>query len=214
MNKLKMWLLILLFIFLIVSPVMIICDILNEVRQERIELNSRIDALSIEINKLTSQINILNEDPIITFIDKPTYKPVKELTEKEQIDEYIKLACSQYDIDVELVQSVVYHESRYTANAKNGDCIGPMQVSKKWHSGRADKLGVTLTDTYGNILAGVDFLAELFSKYTDPRLVLMMYNMKHTTALELYRNGQTTKYVESVLARADNIREGMSPYEY
>jgi soluble lytic murein transglycosylase-like protein len=131
------------------------------------------------------------------------------LTQHESIDLYIQDVCSKYKVDPELVKSIIYHESRYNPKATNGNCVGLMQLSKRWHADRAKKLGVTnFYDPYENILVGVDYLSELFDKYKDPELVLMLYNMKHNTALRLYKQGKTSRYAKSILAMTKTLEKG------
>ena len=135
-------------------------------------------------------------------------KETKPLTQEELIDTYIVEICKDYNVEPALVQSIVWHESRYDPTVSNGQCIGLMQVSKKWHGERANKLGVKdLYDPYGNILVGVDYIHELLTKYEDPALALMMYNMSHATAKRLYNNGIISEYAKAVLIRADKIKQ-------
>lgn len=134
---------------------------------------------------------------------------MRVLTPEENIDSIIIEICSMYGIEPELVKSIVYYESRYNKTAKNGNYIGLMQVSKQWHSKRAKQLGVyNLYDPYGNILVGVDYLKELFDRYKDPKLVLMMYNMKQSTALRLYNTNQISSYARDVLLRTESLKQG------
>ena len=135
-------------------------------------------------------------------------KETKSLTQEELIDTYIVEICKDYNVEPTLIQSIVWHESRYDPTVSNGQCIGLMQVSKKWHGERAKKLGVKdLYDPYGNILVGVDYIHELLTKYEDPALALMMYNMSHATAKRLYNNGIISEYAKAVLIRADKIKQ-------
>jgi hypothetical protein len=148
------------------------------------------------------------------FVMQP--KKIKPLEVKNEINDpnevingYIREVCLRYNVEPELVMSIVYHESRYNPKAKNGDCIGLMQLNRRWHVGRAKKLGVTdFYDPYSNILLGVDYLSELLNEYKDPKLVLMLYNMKHSTALKLYKRGKTTKYVKSVITMSNSYKKG------
>ena len=144
-------------------------------------------------------------------------KPVKEevkivepepvLTEEQKIDGYIEHICKDYDMDPALIKSIVWHESRYNPKAKNGSCVGLMQISTRWHTARAKKLGVTdFYDPYGNILVGVDYLSDIFDNYKDPALVLMMYNMDNNTAMAMYKRGEISGYAQSVLQRAKDLK--------
>lgn len=125
-----------------------------------------------------------------------------------QINQYIEHVADSYSICPQLIMAMVEVESSYNPDAENGSCIGLMQVSKKWHQDRMDKLGVEdLRDPYGNILVGVDYLAELADKYEDVGLVLMVYNMGSKKALELYNNGRLSGYAEKILKRSAELEE-------
>jgi soluble lytic murein transglycosylase-like protein len=132
--------------------------------------------------------------------------PTKPPNEYEIINTYIHDVCSKYNnISPALVNSIIEQESGFNPMAKNGDCLGLMQVSSYWHKDRAEELGVTdFYDPYSNILLGVDYLSELSDKYNDIRLVLMLYSMKHNSALKMYANGEISTYAKIVIARSEN----------
>jgi soluble lytic murein transglycosylase-like protein len=142
----------------------------------------------------------------------PEVKPIAQTsppTQEEIINGYVHTICAQYNVDPELVESIIYFKSRYQPNEKTGDCLGLMQVSKRWHMDRAERLGVTdFYDPYSNILLGVDYLSELFNTYHDPALVLMLYNMNHNTAFALYKQGKVSDYARSVLTRMNELKAG------
>jgi soluble lytic murein transglycosylase-like protein len=136
------------------------------------------------------------------FIKKP-------LDERETINKYIQDISARYNIEPELIMSIVQQESDYNPKAKNGKCLGLMQVSTYWHDDRAARLGVTdFYDPYGNILLGVDYLSELLKQYKDKTLVLMLYSMDHDTAFKMYKNGQISSYAKTVIARAEKYKKG------
>lgn len=129
----------------------------------------------------------------------------------ELIDEYVRDTCTLYDnVEPELVMSVIWHESRYNPDAVSStQCVGLMQISPFWHKTRAYELGVEdFFDPKGNILLGVDYLSELIKQYEDVRLALMLYNMDHDAAFELYNKGEISYYAKSVLERAEMLKNG------
>jgi soluble lytic murein transglycosylase-like protein len=135
--------------------------------------------------------------------------PLKPPSQRDMINMYVRDITSKYNMDPELIMSVIQQESEYNPRAKNGNCLGLMQVSSYWHKERVAKLGVTdFYDPYSNILIGVDYLSELYSQYKDMRLVLMLYNMEHNTALRMYRNGQISYYARTIITRAENYKKG------
>jgi soluble lytic murein transglycosylase-like protein len=154
------------------------------------------------------------EAPVRVIESQETEEPepdkVKPVKSKEEIinDQVIEI-CKLYNMEPELIESIIFYESRYDPKATNGNCVGLMQVSMYWHSDRAKKLGVTdFYDTYSNILLGVDFISELFKSNDDPALVLMLYNMKRSTAMNLYNSGNISDYAIKILERTKELKEG------
>ena len=127
---------------------------------------------------------------------------------KDEINDYIIEVATEYQVSPELIMAMVETESNYDVDAENGDCKGLMQVSQKWHKDRMDKLGVTdLYDPYSNILVGVDFISELSEDYQDIGLVLMLYNMKRSTAFEMYEKGELSGYAKKILERSAELEK-------
>ena len=124
--------------------------------------------------------------------------------EKEAWIDYIEIICQERGICPELVEAIIERESGWDPEAVNGDCIGLMQVSEKWHRERMERLGVTdLTDPYDNILVGVDYLSELSGKY-EVGLALMIYN-GDSRAESLCRAGKTSDYATWILERSAEL---------
>lgn len=146
-------------------------------------------------------------------VEEKKVEPVIEepLSQEDEIKNIIKEVCSLYpNVKEELIMSIVYHESRFKPEATNGNCVGLMQVSTYWHADRAERLGVTdFYDPYGNILLGVDYISELTETYGDSALVLMLYNMKHDTAFDMFGRGEISSYAKSVLEKAKEYKEGV-----
>lgn len=139
-------------------------------------------------------------------IDGEVANPI--LSGEELINNHIQEICEIYNIEPALVQSIIYHESRYNADARNNNCVGLMQINKPYHIYRAEKLGIVdFYDPHSNILLGVDYLSELFNVYGDPVLVLMVYNMGDSRAITLYKQGIINEYARKVLAREKEIKQ-------
>ena len=95
----------------------------------------------------------------------------------DDIEKYCEAAGKQYNICPEFLMAMCWRESRCNADAKNGNCIGVMQVSKVWHGKRMKKVGAKdLSDAEDCINTAADYLAEIFSKTEDPAEALEIYN--------------------------------------
>lgn len=173
------------------------------------------DKKMIPVRVLTKEVIVEKE----IFIPEPTETPVNkpipmscEDPNEEIINQYVDEVCALYeDIDPYLIRGMIFNESSYNPDAVNfdGTCVGLMQVSTYWHKDRAERLGVTdLTDPFGNILVGVDYVNELYQRCKSFDLTLMLYNMPHDEARELYSKGELTDYVIAVKEKAEEYRNG------
>lgn len=156
--------------------------------------------------------------PFFTEDDAPEVQvqesetPVQEaelLTQKEQIEAYIQDAVSLYpNLSANIINAIIWRESRYNPNAKNynGTCVGLMQLSTKWHSKRAQSLGVTdLYDSYSNILTGCDLLSELLESY-NLEMALMVYHGGYSYAQQYQAAGTTDQYTKDILSYANQLK--------
>ena len=111
----------------------------------------------------------------------------------------------EYGIAPEFLMAVIEVESGGQKTAKNGNCLGLMQISSRWNADRMAKIGVTnLYDERQNIHVGADILAEFFRKYEDPCLVLDKYN-GNSKADYNFENGIVSKYADKVLKRSEQL---------
>lgn len=132
-------------------------------------------------------------------------RKVEAAERRADLENYIEQVCEPYNICPELVEAMIERESTWNPKAQNGDCMGLMQISGRWHKERMERLGVTdLLDPYDNILVGVDYLAELFGKSEDAGFVLMTYNGDRR-ANTLYKTGKLSAYAEWILERSAEL---------
>lgn len=133
--------------------------------------------------------------------------PLYDIPLEDKLQIYTENLCYQYDIDPTLVFAIMYAESRYDCYAVNGDCIGLMQISNEWHRERLEALGGSnLLDPYDNIMVGVDYLSQLMHLNKGLEWTLMTYNgTDEVDKRELLEQGETTEYVDTVLAKWEQL---------
>lgn len=135
--------------------------------------------------------------------------PVTAQDNDTYISEEIQEACikygEEYGICPELLMAMIEKESSGNPDAKNGSCVGLMQVNKAFHKERMERLGVDdLTDIDENIHVGTDYLYELFVEYEDCGLVLDTYN--GNSKAEYYaQNGILSSYAKKILERSAEL---------
>ena len=125
----------------------------------------------------------------------------------KEIKQYCDEIGEEFEICPELLEAIVYHESRFIPTVKNKNCWGLCQVNVKIHSERIEKYDYTAEDmleAYPNIMVAADLLAELFDTYgDDDPIVLSLYSGAGWAAVEKYKEyGITTKYVDEILTKS------------
>ena len=125
-----------------------------------------------------------------------------------QIRQYAEVCGSEYNICPELLESIAYFESSYQADAKNGTCVGLMQVNISAHKDRITEYGWTtddMWDPYRNMMIAADYLHELFEEYEDVGIVLYVYNGNSTGLKQYKKTGKLNKYATKILDRSAEL---------
>lgn len=112
----------------------------------------------------------------------------------------------EYNICPELLIAIAEKESGGNAESTNSECKGIMQVAEKWHKERMEKLGITdIYDTRSNIHVAADYLNELFERYSDVAVVLMIYNGDSNAKKFAEGKVGISKYAENILKRSEEL---------
>lgn len=133
----------------------------------------------------------------------------KEEIEPTHISVEAQVSCYEYgkmyDICPELLMAMIEAESSGNPKAENGDCKGLMQISERWHTGRMAEIGADdIWSETDNIHIGANYLHELFNRYEDAALVLMVYNGE-SDAVEKAENGYISDYARKILERSAEL---------
>ena len=133
----------------------------------------------------------------------------KEEIEPTHISVEAQVSCYEYgemyDICPELLMAMIEAESSGNPKAENGDCKGLMQISERWHTGRMAEIGAyDIWSETDNIHIGANYLHELFNRYEDVALVLMVYNGE-SDAVEKAEKGYISDYARKILDRSAEL---------
>lgn len=123
----------------------------------------------------------------------------------DELQIYTQEVCKEYKVPFDLVIGVMFAESTFDPNAKNGDCYGLMQVNAI-NAEELKNIGVyDLTDAKQNIKGGVYLLSKALTKF-DLSGALIAYNWGESGAKEKLNNGITsTNYTRKVLRYAAQL---------
>lgn len=197
-----------LILFLTIVIAVVLCS-LQSVQNEELTTEAILTQEPIVEDLIDERSIVLTSIPEFIATEEPIQSPTP-LSQQEQIELYIQNAVSNYpNLTTELISAIIWRESRYDPNAKNynGTCVGLMQLSTKWHSKRAQNLGVEdLYDPYGNILTGCDLLSELLNSY-NLETALMVYHGGYSYAQKYQAAGTIDQYTKDILSYAKQLKE-------
>ena len=146
---------------------------------------------------------------LATSLVLPKSVMANEEIEPTHISVEAQVSCYEYgemyDICPELLMAMIEAESSGNPKAENGDCKGLMQISERWHTGRMEEIGADdIWSETDNIHIGANYLHELFNRYEDVALVLMVYNGE-SDAVEKAENGYISDYARKILDRSAEL---------
>ena len=170
---------------------------MNE-RLVELEAAMDVDDIFIEPETIEEPVIEIEENPV-TYFDVPL---------DEELQDHIFAECERYGVEPSVVIAMIERESgfRESVIGDSGRSFGLMQIQKKWHSGRMEKLGCDdLLDPYQNVTVGIDFLAELIGSGKGVEWALMAYNGGPGYANRLRGEGRVSDYASGVMASAARI---------
>lgn len=151
-----------------------------------------------EVLNLDRRLPIQSNEEPIPEMDDVHFEVAEPLYGKDLYIFYVAQITEQYypSVDPYIALAVLEIESNYNPKTKSMvGAIGLMQVIPKYHAWRVEKHCLNdLWDPYTNIICGIDFLDELYSKHGSWSKALYGYNASKT-------------YVNVVLKRADKLRK-------
>lgn len=148
--------------------------------------------------------------------ERQHWNEARSLSEEDLYVNYVyEIAHFHYpNVDPDRVCAIIYHESRFDPNARNEKTgvEGLTQINPKWHSKRAERLGVTnLYSPYGNILVCFDILNEL-AEDNGMDYALNFFAGGYPYA-NRYRNS-TSPFIKELdeISATENFSERVLPY--
>lgn len=126
----------------------------------------------------------------------------------EEVEFWSERYGKEYGISPELIQAVVWTESRCIPSAQSPDksCKGLMQVKPSAHQDRMARLGVrNIFGVWENMKTGTDYLAEISETEPDIGVALMIYNGASPEKVEAGRNGKLSGYAKQILEIASEL---------
>ena len=169
----------------------------------------------------TTQLNIeyesgTLEDPAYQIMMQKRQQAAEEALAElgveipQEIIEITDIVGTEYGICPELLQAIIWQESRCIASVKNASCSGLMQinVANKFNKDHIKEMAADKNLTYAeaifnaeiNIEAGAQLLKYLFDNFgDDPAEILMRYNGDSTNLKRYKSGGDMSQYAADTL---------------
>ena len=139
-----------------------------------ITTNSDVESISyvIEGSYIESDINYESDAVYI----KKTFKPTMSVSKIKHLLIYIDGLCKHYDVNYNLVKSVISTESTWNYKAKSRvGAKGLMQImkacAKDYKTPHSE-----MYDPYVNVTIGIKYLSKLNKRFEDTQTALVAYN--------------------------------------
>ena len=164
------------------------------------------DIIDEPINLVLEEKQEINDDIIVNEENViETEKYYYNIPLSKELQDYIFITSSEYNVPVELILALIHTESNFNSKAiSNTNDYGLCQINKVNHKWLSEKLGVTnFLDEKQNILCGIFMLSEkLKITNNDINLALMCYNCGDTGAKKLWNKDiYSTTYSKKVLEK-------------
>ena len=132
---------------------------------------------------------------------KVEQKVYRDIPLSHDLQDAADKVCEEYNVPPEVLFAVMEVESSYQVDARNGQCIGLMQIHTINLPYLQEKIGVdNLSDPVQNIRAGAYLLGGYLQKYSLSDS-LMAYNLGEGGAKKQWAQGiHETAYTRKVLA--------------
>lgn len=144
------------------------------------------------------------------LVDLPKLPPKYDVPLSDDLVLHIIDVADENNIDPELILAIIKQESNFDASAigDSGRSFGLMQVQKKWHGERMQRLGCTdLLNPYENIIVGADIIAEKLRSGKGMAWALMAYNGGNPYANSMLQSSEISEYAQNVITYYDEYKE-------
>lgn len=139
----------------------------------------------IQIEEVTRQQDKLQTPAPVAEPEFVAYEDIP-LSYEEQI--HMQQICQELNVSYEFCLAMMESESSFRADAvgDGGESIGYFQINQVNWERMAEEYNLDPHDPMDNIECGVRIIWELFTKYSDPYLVIMCYKCGESRGMELY----------------------------
>lgn len=206
-NKLRIDILYLCFAILAVAVILLAIEVkkLGAVKVVEQPAVAKGHTLSVVIDLPDASELKGHEPPGRTYFDVPL---------EDELQDYIFDICDSYNIDPELIVSMIFHESSFRSGViganDSGYSYGLMQIMPRWNQDRMDRFECQdLLDPYQNVLVGTDLIAEYIEKGRGVEWALMAYNGGPSYADRKASEGAVSAYATRITAYAGELCRGL-----
>lgn len=144
------------------------------------------------------------------LVDLPELPPKYDVPLDDDLVLHIIDIADINNIDPELILAIIKQESNFDASAMgdNGNSYGLMQVQKRYHEERMQRLYCTdLLNPYENIIVGADIISQKLRSGKGLEWALMAYNGGNPYANNMLQDGKISEYAQNVIQYYNEYKE-------
>lgn len=144
------------------------------------------------------------------LVDLPELPPKYDVPLDDDLVLHIIDIADINNIDPELILAIIKQESNFDASAMgdNGHSYGLMQVQKRYHEERMQRLYCTdLLNPYENIIVGADIISQKLRSGKGLEWALMAYNGGNPYANNMLQDGKVSEYAQNVIQYYNEYKE-------
>lgn len=169
------------------------------------EVDQETNLEPVVMTEVVPVVYVAAEEPVAASMERDPVRSDIPMSAKNQ--RLLWQACEETGVVYELALAVIWKETNFrNIKGDGGDSYGYMQVQKRYHKDRMERLGVTdLTDPYSNFLVGCDYLYELLAKDKGLEWALMAYNGGPSYANKMQAKGKVSSYARKVTGYFESL---------
>lgn len=144
------------------------------------------------------------------LVDLPKLPPKYNVPLDDDLVLHIIEVADENNIEPELILAIIRQESDFNPSAMgdSGHSYGLMQVQKRYHKERMERLYCTdLLNPYENIIVGADIIAQKLRSGKGLAWALMAYNGGNPYANEKLQAGEISEYAQNVMKYCAEYKE-------
>lgn len=154
----------------------------------------------------TMQEQMVEQRDYTAMYEAQAWLKERGISVPDDIRSECEMAGAEYGVCPELLEAIAWKESRFHKDAKNGSCIGVMQINSSVHSKRLEVYGIDQYSLRAQCRVAASILADLAKEYAeegeeaDAGCILMAYHGENNPSEK-----NLSSYADTILTLSEKL---------